>query len=316
LIEQPVQYTQIPVDASPSLHPYPINGPVPDKFDSIQIRNSKTGLCITYKGNNSGLIGSECVTNNSNQQFKILYNMDSTYSIAHVESGQRIDLPSVNSNDYGANMWTFRRTNETSQRFMISNSTSANWTLMNSKSGKCLDQECRSLKGEFAIDQWECQKDSQSQQWTFVDYQVCNYRPPIGGFENKWNFANAVPFRNNYQFSASGNDIYLADFDPNNNTTFTHMIIISGWNNAETHVFRNGDITTPICNVKMSIPNVNSVNDFRVLYDETNKNIQLYLNGKQYLSCSDPAWKPTGVKDRRFVFSQYEGTNNAVVCKH
>jgi len=138
------------------------------------------------------------------------------------------------------------------------------------------------------------------------------YSPKQGGVSNNWDHSRAVPFRRNYEFQANGNDIYLAVFG-NSTSNYSHMIVISGWNDNDTAVFRNGDINDPICTVQMAIANVKVLNNFTADFDIQNKVIKLSYNGKQYLNCTDPQWKPTNTP-QKFVFSQY-GTN-VQVCSN
>jgi len=169
--EQPVVHTPVIVDPSPSTDPHPPNGPEPGQYNSIQIQNFKTGLCATFRGNSSGVIAQTCVSNSTDQQFKVIYNHDSTYSIFHVSSGQVLDVPN-GSSDRGSIIWTFTANNTASQKALISNSTNNTWVIANSKSGMCMDMDCRKIQGGNPIDQWDCSKASQSQQWAFNNYTV------------------------------------------------------------------------------------------------------------------------------------------------
>jgi hypothetical protein len=138
------------------------------------------------------------------------------------------------------------------------------------------------------------------------------YSPQNQGYYGIWQTYMAFPFRNIYEFRAKGNDIYLATFEPKA-TKFTHLFIIGGWNNAETHLYKDVLTNDAVCSAKMKIQDLNAWNTFRVEFDPTNLTINLWYNGKQYLSCKDPKWVPRDANDMSFVFSQYG--SNVQVCK-
>jgi Tfp pilus assembly protein PilW len=135
--------------------------------------------------------------------------------------------------------------------------------------------------------------------------------PKAGGFSGVWDTTKAFKYRRNFKFAAKGNDIYLATFNKNNLKTFLHLIIISGWNNSQTKVYRNGNIQNSICETNMKIADVNAPNKFKVKYNKKAKTIQLWYNGKLALSCFDPQWP--AAKAERFIFSQYG--SNVQICK-
>jgi len=145
---------------------------------------------------------------------------------------------------------------------------------------------------------------------------VCNNSttPVAGGFNGQWNMKSAFPFSDNLEFRSQGNDIYIADFDNANKSTWTHLFIIGGWGNAETHVYANNDISTPICVVTTGVTNITEWTNFRVDYDEKNKNMKAYQNGKLLISCNDTNWKPANDKGRVFVYSQY--SSNVRICQN
>jgi len=156
LIELAVVFTEVPINVTNKTLPTP----VPGDINSTQIVDNKTGLCAAYMGNNTQIIGAVCSNCSAAQQFSVRYNHDLTYSIYHVASKQYLDLPNGNSVN-GTMIWTNPRSNQTYQKFFISPSSSTTWTIKNTKSGLCMDMDCRSFK----IDTWSCQSTSQSQQW-------------------------------------------------------------------------------------------------------------------------------------------------------
>jgi len=138
------------------------------------------------------------------------------------------------------------------------------------------------------------------------------WAPRAGGFNGVWDISKAFSYSNGLEFSAKGNDIYLAVFDKGS-ATWSHLIIMSGWSNTETHVYKNGNINTAICVNKMTIKDVNAENKFKVEYDTKDKKINLWYNGVQYVSCVDPTWVVTSAA-KEFVFSQY--STNVKICGH
>jgi len=92
------------------------------------------------------------------------------------------------------------------------------------------------------------------------------WSPKAGGFNDVWDTSKAFKYSNGLEFVARGNDIYLAVFDEKS-PTWSHLIIMSGWGNTETHVYKNGNINNAICVNKMTIKDVTAANDFKVVYD-------------------------------------------------
>jgi len=163
LVELPISFTEVPVNGTGKILPTPVPGDV----NSTQIVDNKTGLCVTYMGNNTQFIGATCSSCSTAQQFTIRYNHDLTYSIYHVATKQYLDLP-IGGSTNGTMIWSNPRSNSTYQKFFISIASVNTWTIKNTNSGFCMDMDCRSFK----IDQWQCQSTSQSQQWNIVPYTI------------------------------------------------------------------------------------------------------------------------------------------------
>ena len=142
---------------------------------------------------------------------------------------------------------------------------------------------------------------------------VCSgfYIPKAGGDRDIWDESMKFPFEENFEFTAMGNDMYLAVFE-NGKKVPSVALVIAGWTNSRTKVFNNGGIRTEeVCDVPMTITNPNQVNTFRVEFNILQKRILLFYNGKQYLNCAIA--NLTQSSSKTFVFSQYE--TNVKICK-
>jgi len=158
-IELAVIFNEVPINITSNKV---LPTPVPGNMNSTQIIDVKNGLCATYMGNNTQLMGTACSNSSTAQQFGVHYNHDLTYSIYHVATKQYLDLPASPSiSNNGTIVWTYPRSNQTYQKFFISPINGTYYTIKNTISGNCMDMDCRS----FSIDTWNCQSTSLSQQW-------------------------------------------------------------------------------------------------------------------------------------------------------
>lgn len=160
-IEISAPSTPVPVDPTPlPPSPTPVPDPVPVAVP-VTIKNVERGLCATYKGNMAGLIGEACVVGNKNQIFVFVNNKDNTFSILHNETKFAFD---IQNEEMGSKIWTATGNQSTSQKYQIVKD-GIDTILKNTKTGRCVDMNCRTAQSGISIDQWECQGNNKFQRW-------------------------------------------------------------------------------------------------------------------------------------------------------
>lgn len=96
------------------------------------------------------------------------------------------------------------------------------------------------------------------------------------------------PGYGNISFMAKGNDIYVGIFDTISTKNFKYALIIGGWSNSETHIYKRGSFTTTIYTSKFSIQNISNWNRFQISINKYKKSISLYYQDQMMFNYIDP----------------------------
>lgn len=111
------------------------------------------------------------------------------------------------------------------------------------------------------------------------------------------------PGYGNISFSAKGNDIYVGIFDTDSTKNFKYALVIGGWSNTETHLYKRGSFKNSLYTSKFSIENVSNWNRFQISVNKYKNSISLYYQGKMMFNFIDSNF--AAASSKYVSFSQY-----------
>jgi len=147
------------------------------------------------------------------------------------------------------------------------------------------------------------------------------YTPPTGGLGNTWKITAPEWTLPNYgsgilTYAAKGNDQYIGLFATENvvNAKFKYGIIFAGWNNAECHIYKNGDFGTAVGSFPANVVDVNAINIYHIIFNKAKATITIIMNGVKVGSWTDPSgWNAP--QATHISFSQYS-SNFVIYSAH
>jgi len=119
---------------------------------------------------------------------------------------------------------------------------------------------------------------------TAVKQEGC-FSPNSGVFQGADWDNNGGAFNGQLTINAKGNDMYVGLFRDSTSSAFAYALIICGWNNAETHLYKDNSFATAISGVASSVdPNALNVYQISVTTDGT---FSLSINGTNVMTYKD-----------------------------
>ena len=109
---------------------------------------------------------------------------------------------------------------------------------------------------------------------------------PWDKFYPEWRLP--VPGMGLISFTAKGNDIYVGLFNEPNTKKFQYGIIISGWNNTEAKVYKNGNWSKEVISAPAIIANPKQLNKFGILFNSRKETVAVIINSHIVLTFYDP----------------------------
>jgi len=121
-------------------------------------------------------------------------------------------------------------------------------------------------------------------------------------FKEEWKFkeqGNGI-----IEFYAIGYDLYVAVFDSKWSTLYKYAIVIAGWGNQWTKIYKDGSLSNEIAAFKVGIPDITTPTHYKLEFNKNERKIKLFLNGKIVVDFQDKAWNAPFAQ--YYSFSQWQ----------